>query len=63
MSTRYELQTGPFRASQIADGDPYELSDGHAIQCLPARADHAESNLAGGAALESDPDVEWAGVP
>lgn len=62
MSTRYELQTGPFRASQIGDGDPYELSNGHAIQCLPSRADNAESNLAGGAALETDPDVEWAGV-
>ncbi len=55
-------QIGPFRASQIGDGDPYELSDGHAIQCMPARADHAESNLTGGTALETDPDVEWAGV-
>jgi len=62
MGIRYQLQTGPFRASQIGDGDPYELSNGHAIQCLPARADHAESNLTGGAALETDPDVEWAGV-
>lgn len=62
MSTRYQLQTGPFRASQIGDGDPYELSNGHAIQCMPARADHAESNLTGGAALETDPEVEWAGV-
>lgn len=50
MSSRYQLQTGPFRASQIGDGDPYELSNGHAIHCLPARADHAESNLTGGAA-------------
>ncbi len=55
-------QIGPFRASQIGDGDPYELSNGHAIQCMPAGADHAESNLTGGTALETDPDVEWAGV-
>jgi len=62
MNRKYDLQTGPFRASYIGDGDPYELSNGHAIQCLPSRADHAESNLTGGAALETDPDVEWAGV-
>jgi len=62
MSVRHQLQPGPFRASQIGDGDPYELSNGHAIRCMPAGADHAESNLTGGSVLETDPDVEWAGV-
>ncbi len=62
MGTKYQLQAGPFRASQISDGDPYELSNGHAIQCIPAGPDHAESNLTGGTALATDPDVEWAGV-
>jgi hypothetical protein len=26
---------GPFQVDQIRDGDPYELSNGHPIQCLP----------------------------
>lgn len=29
------LAPGPFRADQIREGDPYELSNGHAILCLP----------------------------
>jgi Uma2 family endonuclease len=52
----------PFRAEQIHDGDYYELSDGHAIQCMPGGRDHANHNLTGAAIIGSDPDVEWAGI-
>lgn len=53
---------GPFLASQIREGDRYELSSGHAIYCVPAGRDHAASNLQGGNILGTDPAVEWAGV-
>jgi len=53
---------GPFQAHQIKDGDRYELSAGHPIYCAPAGRDHAGSNLTGAAVIETDPDVEWAGV-
>ena len=53
---------GPFQAHQIKEGDRYELSDGHPIYCAPAGRDHAGSNLTGAAVIETDPDVEWAGV-
>jgi Uma2 family endonuclease len=53
---------GPFRAEQIREGDPYELSNGHPIQCLPGGREHADRNLTGAALIASDPDVEWAGI-
>ncbi len=53
---------GPFRADQLKDGDRYELSGGHPIYCAPAGRDHAGHNLTGASVLDSDPDVEWAGV-
>ena len=53
---------GPFRADQLRDGDRYELSNGHPIYCAPAGREHAGRNLTGAAVLETDPDVEWAGV-
>lgn len=46
---------GPHRASQLRDGDPFELSDGHRIACLPAGSRHANANILGGAVLASDP--------
>lgn len=58
----HSLESGPFRAHQLREGDPYELSNGHAILCLPSGTSHGGSNLAGGEALDTDPDVEWAGV-
>lgn len=54
--------SGPFRADQLRDGDRYELSDGHPIYCSPSGPDHANRNLSGGAVIESDPDVDWAGT-
>lgn len=55
-------ETGPFRADQLKDGDRYELHQGHPIYMSPSGREHAGTNLIGGAVLESDPDVDWAGV-
>jgi len=52
---------GPFRAEQLRSGDPYELDDGHPIECLPSGGRHAKASLKGGLALESDPAVASAG--
>ena len=54
--------SGPFRADQLRDGDRYELSDGHPLYCAPAGPDHATGNIRGAAVLDSDPEVEWAGI-
>jgi len=56
------LAPGPFRADQIREGDPYELSNGHALLCLPTGRRGGRSNLTGGNALETDPAVKSAGV-
>ncbi len=53
---------GPFRADQLKSGDPYELSNGHPIECLPTGERGSKANLMGGAVLDSDPDVESAGI-
>lgn len=58
---RYPLQ-GPFRADQLRSGDPYELSKGHAVYCLPTGARGGKANLLGGSVLASDPAVQDAGV-
>ena len=62
MSGRRLFQTeGPFRTDQLHSGDPYELSDGHPIECLPSGGRHSKANLRGGLALETDPAVQSAG--
>ena len=53
---------GPFHADQLRSGDPYELSNGHPIQCLPTGGRGSKANLIGGLVLGTDPDVESAGV-
>ncbi len=53
---------GPFRADQIRSGDPYELSNGHAIQCMTTGGRGSRANLLGGSVLDSDPAVEEAGI-
>lgn len=62
MTVHRMLAPGPFKADQIREGDPYELSNGHAILCLPTGRRGGRSNLTGGTVLESDPDVKSAGV-
>jgi Uma2 family endonuclease len=54
--------TGPYRSSQLGSGDPYELSRGHLIQCLPTGARGSEAVAIGAAVLKSDPAVEELGV-
>jgi len=54
--------TGPFRADQLRSGDPYELDNGHPVECLPGGGRHAGANLSGGLTLRTDPDVESGGV-
>ncbi len=53
---------GPFRVEHLRPGDPYELSDAHAIAREPAGRRYSRRNLAGGALIDSDPAVEAAGV-
>ncbi|HEY3355295.1 MAG TPA: Uma2 family endonuclease [Polyangia bacterium] len=53
---------GPFRADQLHEGDRYELSRGHPVYCEPAGGRGAGTNLAGGEVLDTDPDVDSAGV-
>ena len=63
MAQIYIFQTaGPFYADHLKSGDPYELANGHPVQCLPSGGRHAKTNLVGGLAVESDPEVESAGV-
>lgn len=63
MASMFSPQSeGPFFAEPPRSGDPYELSKGHPIQCLPSDGRHAKSNLVGGLVVESDPHVESAGV-
>ena len=53
---------GPYRADQIHDGDPYELSDGHAIHCMSGGGRHGQSHIVGGSVLDSDPAVTSSGT-
>jgi hypothetical protein len=53
---------GPFHVDQIRDGDPYELSNGHPIQCLPTGGNGAGSNLRGGYVLDTDPAAPPVGI-
>jgi Uma2 family endonuclease len=53
---------GPFHAEQIRSGDPYELSNGHAIECMPTGGRGAAASSVGAMVLGSDPDVTEAGI-
>src|SRR5262245_17943327 len=50
-----EAPSGPFRADQIHDGDPYELSNGHPIRCMSSGRRHSLGHDAGHLTLSSDP--------
>ncbi|CAK0746790.1 Uma2 domain-containing protein [Gammaproteobacteria bacterium] len=54
--------TGPFRAAGLRSGDPYELSQGHPIVCMPTGGRGSRANLVGASVLDSDPQVQAAGV-
>ncbi|WP_437672292.1 hypothetical protein [Sorangium sp. So ce131] len=52
----------PVTADQLRPGDPYELSEGRLVECLPTGRRGGRGNLVGGAVLDTDPAVESAGV-
>jgi Uma2 family endonuclease len=52
---------GPFRADQIRPGDPYELSHGHPILCLPTGGRGSKASGVGAGVLASDPAVRDVG--
>lgn len=58
----HDRSSGPFVASQLRDGDRYELSNGHAIYAMPASPRHAGRTLDAGKVVSTDPAVKWAGV-
>ncbi len=62
MGRLYSTPNGPFTADQVKPGDPYELSNGHAIHCLPSGGRHSGANAEGASVIGSDPDVESVGV-
>jgi hypothetical protein len=55
-------EVGPYRADQFHSGDPYEISNGHLIECMPTGQRGAKSTTSGASLLGSDPDVESAGI-
>jgi Uma2 family endonuclease len=56
------VSQGPFRADQIRPGDPYELSNGHPIYCLPTGGRGAKATGVGADVLASDPAVQDVGI-
>jgi Uma2 family endonuclease len=53
---------GPFRADQLRPGDPYELSDGELVECLPTGGRGSGPNQLGASVVGWDPAVKQAGV-
>lgn len=53
---------GPFRADQLRPGDPYELSHGHPVHCLPTGGRGAKATSVGAGVLASDPAVRDVGM-
>ena len=51
-----------FRAEQLRSGDPYELSNGHTVLCMPTGGRGSLATGAGYKALADDPDVEDVGI-
>lgn len=52
---------GPHRADQLHSGDPYEIDNGHLIECMPTGGGGSKAVLQGGAFLRWDPAVKEAG--
>lgn len=57
-----QRERGPFRADALRSGDPYELSNGHAIYCAPTGGSGSEPNRLGASVVGWDPAVIEAGV-
>jgi Uma2 family endonuclease len=60
-SSRASASHGPFRADQLRPGDPYELSQGHPVHCLPTGGRGSKASTVGAGVLASDPAVEDVG--
>ncbi len=61
-SLRKTHSAGPFKADQIRDGDPYELTNGHAYYCAPTGGTGAHKSGLAYSVIASDPAVEDAGI-
>ncbi|MCC6554017.1 MAG: Uma2 family endonuclease [Polyangiaceae bacterium] len=53
---------GPFHADQIRPGEPYELSDGRVVHCLPTGGTGSGPNQLGASVVGWDPAVQQVGV-
>lgn len=53
---------GPYNASDIRPGEPYELSNGHIIECMGTGQRGSRNNAGGALLLGTDPDVRSVGV-
>jgi Uma2 family endonuclease len=53
---------GPFHVDQLKVGDRYELTHGHPIYVAPSGGDGARGAIAGAEALDTDPEVDSAGM-
>jgi len=60
--TQPKTAPGPFRTWHLSSGDPYELSQGHAVYAAPTGHDGAGPNLRGGLVLDTDPLAPAVGV-
>jgi Uma2 family endonuclease len=56
------VPAGPYTADQIAEGEPYELSNGHLIRCESGGGRHGAENAIGSQVLGSDPEATQVGV-
>jgi hypothetical protein len=62
MPTKRRRTSGPIRADQLRAGDPDELEDGHPVEGLPGGSRHSRADLTDPLVLQTDPDMESAGV-
>ena len=53
---------GPFRAEHLHSGDPYELSNGHAVYCSPTGGRGSKAEGAGYKVLSTDPASKDVGI-
>ncbi|HBL26031.1 MAG TPA: hypothetical protein DD490_04260 [Acidobacteria bacterium] len=55
-------ESGPFFVDQLRPGDPYELSNGHPILCLPKGGRAGRARSVGASVFASDPAVQTVGI-
>lgn len=53
---------GPYRAHDLRAGEPYELSNGHIVECMPTGGRGSLATGAGYKALANDPETEDVGI-